>query len=239
MELDLKGPKISFEIPFIEGAVVTETTIIQWIVMLFIMVVILILTHNMQRIPTKRQVVAEAIVKSVNNLVEVNMGKKMKGFAPYIAALFAMILFGSLVSLVGLRSTTADINIPITFALMTFILITFFKFKNNGFLGYFAEFGKPVVFIFPINVLSEIATPVSMSLRLFGNMFGGMVITGLIYAALTAAAGALGSSIPFLSVGIPAILSIYFDIFVGFIQSFVFVMLTLVYVGQAANTETN
>ncbi len=240
MELDINGPKIIWstnKLAPADGTYLTETTVIQWIVMAIIMVVVLILTHNLKRIPSKKQVVAEMLVKSVNNLVKQNMGPKMIGYAPYIAALFSFILLGSLISMTGLRSATADINATATFAIMTFFLITFYKFKNNGFLGYFAQFGKPIIFIFPINVISEIALPISMALRLFGNMFAGMVITALVYAALGGAANAIGTAIPFLSVGIPALLSIYFDIFTGCIQSFVFVMLTLVNVGDAAATD--
>lgn len=236
MEIQVTGPKYSFELPLIGK--ITETTILQWIVMAVIMILVLIITHNMKKKPTKKQIVAEAIVKSVNNLVETNMGKKRIKFAPYICALFGFILLGSLISMVGLRSATADINVTGTLALMTFALITFYKFKNNGFLGYFKSFTKPVAFITPINILSELATPLSMALRLFGNMVGGMIITGLLYAALGAASSALGLTVPILTVGIPAFLSIYFDLFTGCIQTFVFVMLTLVYVGDAASEES-
>lgn len=237
MNIEVTGPKVSFTLPIFGGINITETIIIEWIVMAIIMILVLFLTHNLKRIPTKKQIIAEAIVKFINGLVIDNMGKKRLHFAPYICGLFSFILFGSLISMTGLRSVTADFNIPVAFAIVTFVLITFYKFKNNGFLGYFKSFAQPVILIAPINILSELATPLSMALRLFGNMVGGMIITMLIYAALGAASSAIGLSIPLLSIGFPALLSIYFDLFTGCIQSFVFVMLTLAYVGDAAKDE--
>lgn len=235
MNIEVHGPKISF---YIGSWPVTETVILQWIVMAVIIVLVLVLTHNLKKIPGKRQVIAEAIVNAINKLVKDNMGEnKVKRFAPYICGLFSFILLGSLISMTGLRSMTADINVTATLALMTFAMITFYKFKNNGILGYFKSFTKPVALITPINILSELATPLSMALRLFGNMIGGMIITALLYAALTTASTAIGLSVPFLTVGIPAVLSVYFDLFTGCIQSFVFVMLTLVYVGNEAKSE--
>lgn len=238
MNLDVKGPKISFTLPFFGGIDITETILLQWVVMAVIITLVLVLTHNMKRIPGKKQIIAEAIVKAINKLTTDNMGKEQMYFAPYICALFLFILLGSLISMTGLRSVTADINVPISLALVTFALITFFKFKNNGFFGYFKSFTQPVALITPINIISELATPVSMSLRLFGNMFGGMIITALIYASLELVSKAVGlASIPIFAVGLPALLSIYFDLFVGCVQTFVFVMLTLTFVGNAAKNE--
>jgi F-type H+-transporting ATPase subunit a len=125
---------------------------------------------------------------------------------------------------------------------MTFILITYHKIKaNHGLWGYIKSFGKPVAFIFPLNIISEVATPASMAFRLFGNVAGGMVITGLIYGALGTLSSVLhlhfefGSwAISVFQVGIPAVLSIYFDLFSGCMQAYIFSMLTMVNVGAAA-----
>jgi F-type H+-transporting ATPase subunit a len=172
------------------------------------------------------------------------MGPKLMYYAPYIGTLLVFALLGALVSLIGLRSMTADINVTGTWALMTFALITFHKIKANGFGGYLKSFGKPVAFILPLNIVSEIATPASMAFRLFGNVAGGMVITSLLYGALAAlsqavglsfAAGSWGFSV--FQVGIPAVLSVYFDLFSGCIQAYIFSMLTMVNVGTAAEEE--
>ena len=232
--IEVHGPKISFKIPIFGGINVTETVILQWIVMLFIMGLILYLTSGLsKKKPKKRQIIAEMIVKAVNNLVVVNMGKRNIRYAPYIASLFSFILFGSLISLTGLRSMTADVNVTAALAFVTFVLITVHKFRANGFFGYFKSYTQPIALMTPLNIISEFATPVSMCFRLFGNMGGGMIISMLLIYALTIASSAIGFTIPVLTVGIPAILSIYFDVFVSIIQSFVFVMLTMIYVGSA------
>ena len=232
--IEVNGPKISFKIPIFGGIDVTETVILQWIVMLFIMGLILFMTHGLsKKKPKKRQILAEMAVKTVNNMVTENMGQRNIRYAPYIASLFTFILFGSLISLTGLRSMTADINVTMTLAMATFAIITVHKFKANGFFGYFKSYTQPVAVMTPINIISEFATPISMGFRLFGNMGGGMIISMLIIYALTIASHAIGVSIPIFTVGIPAILSLYFDLFVSVIQSFVFVMLTMVNVGSA------
>ena len=89
----------------------------------------------------------------------------------------------------------------------------------------------------PLNIISEASTPVSMSFRHFGNVAGGMIISSLLYFALTAASSALGLSFPVFAVGVPALFSAYFDLFSGFMQAFIFIMLTMVYISNAADTE--
>ena len=122
---------------------------------------------------------------------------------------------------------------------MTFVLITYEKIRSNGVWGYFKGYAQPVAVITPINIISEVATPVSMAFRLFGNIAGGMVITGIIYMALAALSSALHVSFaigPFsvnvFQVGIPAVLSVYFDLFAGCIQAYIFATLTMVNVAQ-------
>jgi F-type H+-transporting ATPase subunit a len=232
------GPKVVFEIGPVQ---VTETVVMGWLIIVAVTILCLWLTHGMKKIPEKkRQVVAEMFVKFVNNMVRENMGPSMMKFAPYIGTLLVYAVLGALISMIGLRSMTADINVTATWALMTFVLITYYKFKNNGPIGYLKSFAQPVAFILPLNIISEIATPASMAFRLFGNVAGGMVITGLLYGALGSLSSALGLSFEVGSfgfnvfqVGIPAVLSVYFDLFSGCIQAYIFSMLTMVNVGAA------
>jgi F-type H+-transporting ATPase subunit a len=224
---------------------ISETLVTGWIVIIALTLLINWMTKDMKVVPEKkRQVLAEWCVNFFENTVEDMMGKKMINFAPYVATIFCFALFGSLLSLLGLRSMTIDINCTGTWALMTFVLITYWKIRNNGFGGYLKSFAEPVAVITPINILSEVATPLAMALRMFGNMAGGMIITSLIYAALTLASNAVYNLIgiyfehfKIFQIGIPAVLSIYFDLFSGVIQSYVFIMLTMAYVGDAANPE--
>lgn len=247
MEIEVVGPRkiITFTLSGGTEIAISETLVTGWIVMILLTVIILILTHDMKVVPeSKRQVAAEWIVNFFENTVKDTMGPKMIKFAPYIATLFCFALIGALISLFGLRSMTIDINCTGTWALITFALITYWKIRNNGIGGYLKGFTEPVFVITPINILSEIATPVSMAIRMFGNMAGGMIITSLVYAALTLASqaiyGLLGITLAnfnILQIGVPAVLSLYFDFFSGIVQSYVFIMLTMAYVGDAANPE--
>ena len=189
---------------------------------------------------------AEMLVEQAQKFVRNNTGgTKFDNLIPFVAALFTTRVGSNLISLTGLRSPTADLSTEAAWAVVVFIMITSNKIKAGGILGYLKGFTTPIPVMTPFNVLSELATPVSMACRHFGNILSGVVINGLIYAALAVATsallgwlpGALGQvlgSIPFLDVGIPAILSVYFDWFSGFMQAFIFSMLTIMYIANAA-----
>ena len=228
-----QGPRVVFEI---FGWKVTETVIMGWLVILIVFVLCRFLTRNLKKVPeSKRQVVAEMMVNFVNNLVKSNMGENMMVYAPYIGALLLYALLGSLISLVGLRSVTADFNTTLSMAIITFAMITYTKIKYHGVGGYLKGFCSPIGFMLPLNLISEVATPASMAFRLFGNIAGGMVISGLVYGALGSLSQAIGLSFAsgswafnVFQVGIPAVLSVYFDLFSGTIQAYIFSMLTMV-----------
>lgn len=243
--ISITGAKIYFEIPIFGGIPITETQVNSWIVMLVIAILCLVLTHDLKVRPTsKRQIIAEWIVEKVNGLVRSNMGEKFMDFAPFVAAILGLSALSSLSSLFGLYPPTADLNTVAGWAILVFVMITFYKIKSGGFGGYLKGFTEPFALFTPFNVLSELGTPVSMAFRHFGNVVSGTVISTLIYSALAAAStallgwlpGILGK-IPFLQVGIPAILSIYFDLFSSCMQAFIFAMLTMLYISGAAGDE--
>ena len=237
----MDGPKISFVIPGTDIAI-TETLVIGWIIIAVVFLLCLFLTRNLKKVPeTKSQVVAEMFVKFVNNMIDETMGARFMKFAPYIATLLVYAVLGGTISLFGLRAMTADLNVTLCWALMTFALITFYKIKTNGFLGYLKSFTQPISLITPLNIISEAAIPVSMAFRLFGNVAGGMVITSLLYTALGTLSRALHLSFaigPFTlnvaSLFVPAVLSVYFDLFSACVQAYIFAMLTMVNVSSAA-----
>ena len=250
MELDINGAKILFtlpiDLPVLGPLRISETMVVSWIVMLLITGVCIWLTHDLKEENiSKRQAVAELLVEQANKFVVGNMGEKFRYMIPFVAALFATSVVSNLISLTGLRSPTADLSTEAAWAIVVFIMITGNKIKAGGFLGYLKGFTTPIAVMTPFNILSELATPVSMACRHFGNILSGVVINGLIYAALALASsallgwlpGALGQilgSIPILDVGIPAILSVYFDWFSGAMQAFIFSMLTIMYIANAA-----
>lgn len=229
----MNGPQVYFEIPVLGGLPITETMRTQWIVMAVILALCLFLTHGMSIVPKGKQVLAEKAVIMCDWLVDSNMGEGWRAFSPYIAALLVSSLFGSLASLFGLRAATADLNTTLGWALMTFALITFYKLKYSGLKGYLKGFLEPIFVMAPLNVLSEIATPVSMSFRHFGNMAGGLVITTLLLRALAALSSLLHLPIPLFQIGLPGVLSLYFDLFTACMQAYIFSMLTMAYVSAA------
>ena len=237
MNIDVQGPRRMIQLLDADGNIrfaISESVVTGWLVILAVLAVCLILTHNMQKVPAgKKQCAAEYIVNFCNKMVRSNMGEDCMNYAPYIGALFSYILLGTLISMLGFRSITADISVTGTLAVVTFVLITYNKIHSHGIGAYLKTM------INPLNIISEVATPVAMALRLFGNVAGGMIITVILYAALGSASAAVYNLIGIhaetyyfniFQIAIPAVLSVYFDLFSGTIQSYVFIMLTMIYI---------
>ena len=289
--IEVKGAETLFEIgPF----AITQTILSLIIVTLTLAIAGILLGRNLKKRPTGTQVLTEKGVSMLINLVVGTMGKHNIGWVPYIGTIFLSSILGSLIGLTGfLRSTTADLAVVLTWALMTSAIIWYQSIKRNGWLGWLKGFTEPIVVMTPMNIVSEIAQPVAMAFRHFGNVAGGSIITMIIYTALAAASTALislisgtvvmpiilmalaillfvracikkklagkivgivfgvlgilglvtyldllgGIEIPILQLGIPAALSVYFDLFSGFVQAFVFSLLSMVYIAGACPPE--
>ena len=250
MEVDISGARIFFtlpvDFPILGRLSITETLVVSWIVMALITGLCIWLTRDLKvENVSKKQALAEMIVDTANNFVVGNIGEKFRYMIPFVSALFATSVVSNLISLVGLRSPTADLSVEAAWAVVVFILITSQKIKAGGVLGYLKGFTQPIPVLTPFNILSELATPISMACRHFGNILSGLVIDTLIYGALGVASsallglipGAVGqvvSKIPILDVGLPAITGVYFDWFSGCMQAFIFCMLTTMYIANAA-----
>ena len=240
MNVSVSGPKIMFTIPVLGGIGVSETIVNSWIIMAVITLLCLWLTHGMNRKnPPRRQIVAEKLVSMVYNMVREVMGERNMRFAPYIGTLFSFSIVGSLSSLTGLRPLTGDLNTTLGWALVTFLMVQVVSIRHNGFFGWLKGFTQPVALMTPLNIISEVANPISMAFRHFGNIASGLVITTLVYGALAALSGAILHWVPFLAsvplfqVGLPAFLSVYFDVFTSFLQAYIISMLTMVFVSSA------
>jgi F-type H+-transporting ATPase subunit a len=228
---------------------ITMTMIMGWVVLIVMSTLCFILGRNLKVTGiSKRQAIAETVVESLNNFVRGNMGETFDHYIPFIGALFGTAIISNLISLFGVWSPTADLCTELAWALVAFVLITYHKIKANGMGGYLKGYLEPVAPMAPLNVISEIATPISMACRHFGNILSGMVINTLIYGALGLASAALlglipsigkwlGTHIPILEIGIPAFASLYFDWFSGLIQPFIFCTLTCIFIRQASETE--
>ena len=249
MDLQVNGPKIYYSLPFdlpdtnifTMKNLVTQTTVTLFAVTAILVILALFTTKNLTKRPGRFQVVAEKLVTMLYGLVEDTMGKHNMKFAPYIGTLFLSSIFGTLLGMTQIfRSSTADLSVTAAWALVTTGMVWYHNIKNFGFKSWLKGFTEPIVVMTPMNVVSEIANPISMAFRHFGNVAGGSVLTALIYGALGAASsmvfGGISTmlgEIPFFAAGIPAVLSIYFDLFSGFVQALVFSLLTMVYVGGA------
>lgn len=176
---------------------------------------------NADDTPGVFQNIVELIVEMLGNMVNGLMGTNAKRFVNYISSIFIFILLCNISGLFGLRPPTADYGVTLPLALFTFCIIHYCGIKKNK-GKHFTNLFQPVAILFPINVISEIATPLSLSVRLFGNIMSGTVLMGLVYGLFPI----------FLKFGIPSVLHVYFDIFSGCIQAYVFSMLTMVYVND-------
>ena len=235
--INITGAQIYFSIDLpLQPLLITEAQVVSAAVVLTILFLCLYLTHGIAVIPgSKRQLLAEWIVEKCDGMVHTNMGPYFLGFGPFIAAIMGLSALSSLSSLLGLFPPTSDINIVAGWAILVFGLITYYKLKAGPWF-YLKGFAEPVPFLLPMNVISEAATPVSMSFRHYGNILSGSIISALLAAAFAGLSNLLLGWIPYvgdvplLRIGIPAVLSLYFDIFSGGLQAFIFATLTMMYV---------
>lgn len=194
---------------------------------LIVMAVILIFAiaanrkiRHAKEVPDGFQNIVELIVEMLDKMVYSSMGSYAGKFANYIGTIFIFIFISNISGLFGLRPPTADYGVTLPLGLITFAIIQYNNLKYNKF-GAFTGLFKPLPFLFPINLIGEIAVPFSLSLRLFGNVLSGTVMMALIYALLSP-----------IAIAWPGLLHIYFDVFSGAIQTYVFCMLTMVFVTE-------
>ncbi len=178
---------------------------------------------NPESVPGPFLNVIELLVEAVDNLTKSNMGKRGCRFSNYIGTLFIVVIVCNISGLFGLRPPTADYGVTLPLALITFVMIHYNGFKYEK-AGHVTKLFKPVL-LTPINIIGEVATPLSMSLRLFGNILSGTVMMGLLY-------GLLPKLLQAFIWPVFGVLHVYFDVFSGAIQAYVFCMLTMVFIAQ-------
>ena len=248
ISLSVNGPKIYLSIDLLKekfgdifGNVITQTTLTLLVASLILITIAFIVNKSILKRPGRFQVVVEKLVGMLYGLVEDTMGKHNSRFTPFIGTVFMSSIFCTLLGTTQVfRSATADLSVTAAWALVTSVMVWYSNIKNFGFKTWLKGFTEPVAVMTPMNIISEIAQPLSMAFRHFGNVAGGSVLTSLIYAALALVSnlvlgwipGMIGN-IPFFQTGIPAFLSLYFDLFSGFVQAFVFSLLTMIYVAGA------
>ncbi len=225
------GPYKVIELP--GGIIISQTVTVTWFIMFLLAVFAYVATKKFDKIPGKFQNFVEMLVESIYNLTKQTMGDDKVRFAPYMGTLLLFIGISNISGLFGLRPPTADVNTTFALSIMTFIMVQYNGAKSKGIKGHMKGFLEPMPFLLPLNIIGELANPVSLAFRLFGNVVGGVIIMVLLYNALGSISGAIGMTIPIFQVGIPAVLHMYFDLFAGLLQSFIFTMLTMVFISMA------
>ncbi|MEG2337789.1 MAG: F0F1 ATP synthase subunit A [Clostridium sp.] len=210
---------------------ISWATQVQWGIMIVVAALVLVLTRRLETVPKGKQVLVEKLIDTIYGVVENTMGKSYRSFAPYIGTIMIFILFMNLTPLFGgIKAPTYDFGVTLALAIMTFVLIQATAIKKTGFGHYLKAFGSPKAFLLPLNIVERVFVPVSLSLRLFGNITAAVIIMELIYHGLEYISGALLGGIPLLAAVIPIPFHMYFDIFDGTLQMIIFSMLTMIFI---------
>ncbi|MGP1589366.1 F0F1 ATP synthase subunit A [Oribacterium sp. oral taxon 102] len=209
-----------FTIPLFGGIGVSESVVISWIVMAILLAASVYLGSDLKvRNPGRRQQLAEIIVTKLDSFTDGMLGEEAKGYGSYISVVLLFIGLSNLIGIFGLKPPTKDLNVPIALSLMSIVLVEAAGIRQKGPWKWMKSFTQPIAIVTPINILEVFIRPLSLCMRLFGNVLGAFVIMELIKLVVP--------------VGLPAILSLYFDIFDGLIQAYVFVFLTSLYIKEA------
>jgi F-type H+-transporting ATPase subunit a len=224
-----------FEFPLFGYTVgVTYYVVAQWAVMLLIMTTVILFARKFETVPKGSQVWVETVVEKINGLVVANMGENYKHFAPYIGTIMIYLLSLNLVGIVGFRPPTMDYSVTLSFALISFVVIHVTAIRAHGSGHYLKGYTQPFAFMLPLNIIERIVVPVSLSLRLFGNITAAMIVVELLYEGLEHFSHSLHLPYPFLQALIPIPFHLYFDLFDGSIQMFIFTMLTMIFIKTTA-----
>jgi F-type H+-transporting ATPase subunit a len=208
---------------------ITDSIVGQWVSMAIIIILALMLTGSFKTVPEGRQIWAEYVVETIENLVTDNIGEKYRSYIPFIGTLAIYILIMNLTGFIGINPPTSDYSVTLALGITAFVFIHGVAIKKNGFLHYLGGYAKPYAFMLPLNIIERLVVPVSLSLRLFGNMIAGTIIVELIYRGLAYVTGLINIKIPILQALIPIPFHLYFDAFDGIIQMIIFVMLTMIF----------
>ena len=210
----------AFTIPIFGGIDIYESLLITWVVMAILIVLSLWLTSHMSvEHPSKKQLFVESAVTWLDNFVKGMLGEGAAEYSTYLETILLYIGLSNIIGLLGLKPPTKNLSVTIALTAMSIVLIEAAGIRKKGVGGWLKAFAKPIVIITPINILEVFIRPLSLCMRLFGNVLGSYVIMEIIEYIVP--------------VGLPLVFSAYFDIFDGFIQAYVFVFLTSLFIAEA------
>lgn len=206
----------AFTIPLFGGIPVPESVVVTWGIMAFLVVVSILCTRHLKKVPGKAQMVAEIYVGFINKFTRNTLGEEhWRGFAPYFGTIALYLAVANMIGIIGVKPPTKDLNVTAALALMSCGLIYGSSFRYKGLKGGLHKFLEPNPMLLPINVMEIIIRPLSLCMRLFGNVLGAFIIMELLKLAIPAI--------------LPMAMSLYFDVFDGIIQAVVFVFLTAMF----------
>ena len=212
--------KIAFDIPLFGGIPVPQSTVITWVIMAILTALAIWLTRGLNRKPGRRQVAAETFVGFINGFCKNTLGEKYwRTFAPYLGTVGLYLGLAKISGLFGVTPPTKDLNVTAGLAVMSAVLIYGAQFRYHGLGGGLKKFGQPVAIVAPLNVMEIGIRPLSLCMRLFGNIFAGFVIMELLKMLMP--------------VVLPIPFSLYFDVFDGMLQAIVFVFLTTLFLSES------
>ncbi|MBQ9436867.1 MAG: F0F1 ATP synthase subunit A [Lachnospiraceae bacterium] len=199
---------------------IKESTVVTWVIMAVVTLLCVILVRNLKvENPGKKQLLLESFVEFFNNLLEGMIGEHGKEYVPFLATVLIYIGIANIIGIFGVKPPTKDLNVTGGLALMSIFLIEWAGFRKKGLAKWLKSFAEPIPIVLPINILELAIRPLSLCMRLFGNVLGAFVVMKLIEKVLP--------------VGLPIPFSLYFDFFDGFIQAYVFVFLTSLFIKEA------
>jgi F-type H+-transporting ATPase subunit a len=230
------------EVPFI-----TDAVVVMWIVMAFLMIATLVLTRRLKTVPGKAQNIAEAVVELICGLCKDTIGRHGKVFAPYLGTILLFLVCSNIIAIFNILPSgafwetythigalkhfeleiappTKNFNVTACLALMTMAIVVFCEFRYKGVKGWLRSFYRPMPINGFVKALDYVARPLSLCLRLFGNMLGGFIVMNLMYYAFPLVA--------------PAFVGMYFDLFDGALQAYVFFFLTMLFISEAVEPAT-
>lgn len=211
---------VVFTIPIFGGIPIYESVVVTWIIMLAVLLICVLLVRNLKvENPGRKQIVLETAVQGLYNFFKGTIGEHGTAYIPYLMSVVLYIGIANLIGLIGFKPPTKDMNVTVALAVMSIVLIEGAGVRQKGTKGWLKSFAEPMPIVLPINVLEVFIKPLSLCMRLFGNVLGSFVIMELLKIVVPAF--------------LPAVFSCYFDIFDGLIQAYVFVFLTSLFIKEA------
>ena len=211
---------VVFTIPIFGGIPIYESVVVTWIIMLAVLLICVLLVRNLKvENPGRKQIVLETAVQGLYNFFKGTIGEHGTAYIPYLMSVVLCIGIANLIGLIGFKPPTKDMNVTVALAVMSIVLIEVAGVRQKGTKGWLKSFAEPMPIVLPINVLEVFIKPLSLCMRLFGNVLGSFVIMELLKIVVPAF--------------LPAVFSCYFDIFDGLIQAYVFVFLTSLFIKEA------